>query len=153
MRENTEKTEIKTLEEVTEEALNEEAEMLVASDEVASGVGESGSMEEEDAEEENPYEVKLFKEYEFDDGTGMKKYASLDLSGLFDLTTQDGELFDRMLAKKGHAPANKFIDTTYTKYVAMRATKLPAEFFNKLLIRDMAQITYAIQHFFLFGSL
>ena len=82
----------------------------------------------------------------------MEKISSLDLSGLVDLTTIDGEYFDKLLIKVGHRPQNKFTDFTYCKYVAMHVTNRPAEFFNMLGIRDMMIVIALINHFFMYGQ-
>lgn len=140
-------------EDTTWDDVQERAELLAAADEAASGdrMGNAESGEENREQDEGLYTVHFDKEYEFDNGDGKKRYKSLDLSGLLDLTTVDGEVFDRMLEKVRHVPANKFKDTTYTKYVAMRVTNLPVEFFNMLSIRDMWKVTAVVYVFFLRG--
>lgn len=148
MEKNVDKVEVKTVDE-----LMAEAELEAMSDKVASKNREPQEYTNEtiQEEEENPYEVPLSKEYRFDNGTGEKVYRSLDLSGLVDLTTEDGERFDMILAKLNHNPPNKYKDTTYTKHVAMSVTKLPAEFFNMLNIRDMQHVTAMVYYYFLVG--
>jgi len=137
------------VEETTWDEVRERADLLAAADEVASGSRDKTEEETEEEMEGFTYEVIFDKEYEFDNGDGRKKYKSIDLSGLVDLTTVDGEVFDRILLKLRHAPANKFTDTTYTKHVAMRVTGLPAEFFNMLSIRDMQKVTATVYIYFL----
>lgn len=139
------------VEDTTWEEVKERAELLAAADEVASGAREDTETDTEEEPEGNKYEVVFDKEYEFDNGGGRKKYQSVDLSGLEDLTTVDGEVFDRVLTKLGYAPVNKFKDTTYTKHVAMKVTGLPAEFFNMLSIRDMLKVTAMVHFYFLQG--
>lgn len=141
-----------TEKETSWEEVEQEAGLLAAADEAASG-DRSGSAEpEEDGGQDGEfYTVYFDKEYEFDNGDGSRKYKSLDLSGLLDLTTVDGEIFDRAMEKERHVPANKFKDTTYTKFVAMKVTKLPVEFFNMLCIRDMWKVTAVVYLFFLRG--
>jgi len=145
--------------EETLDALMAQAELQAEADNIASG-DRSGAaerlagQEDEDAAaeaQENPYEVVFDREYSFDNGGGVKKYRKLDMSGLPELTTTDGEVFDRVLVKLRHNPANKFNDTTYTKHVAMKVTGLPAEFFNQLNIRDMQKVTAAVYYYFLVG--
>lgn len=144
-------------EDTTWEKVEAMAELEAAADEVASGSREEESDSEvsevETKEEQGvkPYEVIFDKEYEFDDGSGVKKYTSIDMSGLLDLKTVDGEICDRVLTKLRHAPANKFIDTIYTKHIAMRATGLSVEFFNMLSIRDMQKVTNEVYVYFLRG--
>ncbi len=140
-------------EDTTWKEVEERAELQAAADAAASGDREYRADREEEAEDEGgeDYTVVFDREYEFDNGDGIKMYKSIDLSGLLDLNTVDGEVFDRMLAKARHEPANKFKDTSYTKYVAMRVTGLPVEFFNRLSIRDMWKVTAVIYVFFLRG--
>lgn len=138
-------------EDTTWDEVEKRAELLAAADEVASGRREDVETDMEEEADGNPYEVIFDKEYEFDNGDGRKKYPSIDLSGLVDLTTVDGEVLDRILFKLGHAPLNKFKDTTYTKHVAMRVTGLPVEFFNMLSIRDMHKVTAMVYYYFLRG--
>lgn len=133
----------------TWEEVEERAKLAAEADELASGSREEP--EDETVEEENMYEVVFDKEYEFDNGAGKKLYKSIDMSGLYELTTVDGEIFDRVLAKAGHRPGNKYTDTTYTKHVAMRVTGLPVEFFNMLNIRDMQKVTAVVYLYFLRG--
>lgn len=138
-------------EDTTWDEVEKRAELLAAADEVASGRREDVETDMEEEADGNPYEVIFDKEYEFDNGDGRKKYLSIDLSGLADLTTVDGEVLDRILLKLGHTPLNKFKDTTYTKHVAMRVTGLPVEFFNMLSIRDMHKVTAMVYYYFLRG--
>lgn len=143
------------VEETTWDEVKERAELIAAADETASGDRAKKAAEalgeEQTDEEEELYEVKLSKEYEFDNGDGIKKYCSIDLSGLDDLTTTDGEVFDRMLERQNHAPVNKLKDTSYVKYVAMKVTGLPVEFFNMLSLRDMQNIIAVVHYYFLYG--
>lgn len=104
--------------------------------------------EAEEEAEENIYEVPLSHEYLL----GTEKIGKIDLSGLEKLTTRDGEYADRVLAKLGHNPGNKFKDTTYCKFIAMRATGMPLEFFNALDLRDMTLIEAKVYYYFLYGS-
>ena len=141
--------------EVKEENLDElleKAELEAAGDDV---VSDERNLSESDKEEEkeNPYLVEFSREYKWLNEKGeMEKIASLDLSGLVDLSTIDGEYFDRILIKLGHRPQNKFTDFTYCKHVAMKVTNLPAEFFNMLGIRDMMMVIALINHFFMYGQ-
>ena len=111
--------------------LLEKAELEAAGDEVVSSGRNLSDSDNENEEKENPYLVEFSREYDWLNDKGeMEKISSLDLSGLVDLTTIDGEYFDRLLIKVGHRPQNKFTDFTYCKYVAMHVTNRPAEFFN-----------------------
>lgn len=122
------------------------AEMEAMADQAA-----GAALEEEKAadaaEDAEFYRVDFDKEYNFDG----KSYSSVDMSGLVNLTTLDGEFFDRVLTALHHVPANKFTDTVYTKHVAMRVTNLPVEFFNMLNIRDMQKVTATVYYYFLKG--
>ncbi len=91
--------------------------------------------------------VLLEKEYEWN----KEKITQLDLSGVQNLTTSDLEYADRVLELMRRNPKNKYMDTTYQKHVAMRITGLPAEFFNKLKLRDMLTIVAVLYNYFLFG--
>lgn len=143
--------EVEKVEETNMETLAMQAELEAAADQVASPKRESVSEPEEteDAEnaEANRLTVDFTRKYEFDG----KTYDSIDLSGLVDLTTEDLELFDRVLIRLDHRPQNKFNDTTYAKHVAMKVTKLPVEFFNQLGLRDMLIVVGVIHSYFLFG--
>ncbi len=142
--------------EISEEEINaiiQEDELMVEAERNASSVNESEKKEEMSEEEaikeaeENRFLVPFTKEYVWNG----QKIDSLDLSGLENLTTADGEHAEHVLARLGHFPANKFRDTTYTKLIAMRVTGLPIEFFNQLAIRDMMVITAKVYNYFLLG--
>ncbi len=79
-----------------------------------------------------------------------EEIREVDLSGLEDLTTADGEYIDRVMAKMGYHPKDKFRDLTYTKHIAMRVTNLPIEFFNSLRWKDQQAISSRISVYFLF---
>lgn len=93
------------------------------------------------------YTCLLTREYEW----GGKKIKALDMWGLLDLRTVDLEYVDMVLAKMGHAPQNKYRDTTFQKHIAMRATGFSVEFFNMLSVRDMIMIGAKVYAFFLYG--
>lgn len=143
------------VEDTTWDEVKERAELMAAADEIASGDRSQKAAEaldeEKDEEDKKVSTVEFSREYAFDNGDGMKKYRSIDLSGMDELTTTDGEVFDRMLARGQHAPANKFKDTSYAKYVAMKVTGLPSEFFNMLSLRDMQLIVAVVNYYFLYG--
>lgn len=137
---------------ITWKEVEERAALVAEADEIASGnlgketiqIGTESTKEKKDL-----YKVKMRKAVDFDDGSGMKNYSSIDMSGLHDLTTVDGEYFDRVLTKMDYAPKNKFRDTTYAKIVAMKVTGLPVEFFNMLDMRDMVYISVLVNYHFL----
>lgn len=96
---------------------------------------------------ENKHVLVLSKEYEFDG----KKIDRLDFSKLPDLTTRDLEYADRILARIQHDPADKYRDTMWAKYIAVRATGYAPDFFNELAMRDMLGIVGTIRTYFLLG--
>lgn len=100
----------------------------------------------EDVNEKIPYIIPLSKTYDLEG----KKIKEVDLSGLEDLTTADGEYIDRVMAKMNYHPRDKFRDITYTKHIAMKVTGLPIEFFNMLRWKDQQAITSRITVYFLF---
>lgn len=107
------------------------------------------SAKETDLEDINdilPYVIPLSKAYNLEG----KEISEVDLSGLDDLTTTDGEYVDRVIAKMGYHPKDKFRDITYIKHIAMRVTNLPIEFFNSLKWKDMQTIASRITVYFLF---
>lgn len=93
-----------------------------------------------------PYVVPLSQTYNFEG----KQINEVDLSGLEDLTTADGEYIDRVMAKMNYHPKDKFRDITYAKHIAMRVTGLPVEFFNSLKWKDIQTVTSRISLYFLF---
>lgn len=99
-----------------------------------------------DMNEQVPYVVQLSKTYQFEG----QKIREVDLSGLEDLTTADGEYIDRVMMKLNYHPRDKFRDLTYTKHIAMQVTNLPIEFFNMLKWKDQQRITSRIALYFLF---
>ena len=111
------------------------------------------SAEEQEAEAVNSIEnedmhvLVLSREYAFDG----KKVDRLDFSGLPELTTRDLEYADRIIARLQHDPADKYRDTLWAKYIAVRATEYPPEFFNSLNMRYMLGIVGTIRHYFLLG--
>lgn len=111
--------------------------------------GESVENQETKAVEsiENKHALVLSKEYEFDG----KKIDRLDFSKLPDLTTRDLEYADRILANLQHDPGDKYRDTMWAKYIAVRATGLVPDFFNGLSMRDMLGIVGVVRTYFLLG--
>lgn len=94
---------------------------------------------------ELPLIANFEKTYKFDG----KEYGKLDLSGMRELGTVDGQELDDVMRAMGRVLVNKFRDTMYDKHVAMRATKLPVEFFNMLSMKDMYEIENTVQYYFL----
>lgn len=127
------------------ESMNEETEND-AELEAASDSASADNIEEEDLNAKIPYTVPLSKEYKLD-GEIIKE---VDLSGLEDLTTIDGQELDRVMAKMNYRPKDKFRDILYTKHIAMRASGLPIEFFNSLSLKDMQAITSRVAVYFLY---
>lgn len=129
---------------------NKELNMEDMEEQAAVEAAADNSAQAADAElninEKIPYVVPLSKTYQFE-GEAIKE---VDLSGLEDLTTADGEYVDRVMVKLNHHPRDKFRDITYTKHIAMRVTNLPIEFFNMLKWKDHQAITSRIGIYFLF---
>lgn len=88
--------------------------------------------------------VKLSKTYDLDG----KEIDEIDLSGLRKMTTLDMQAVDVVLEQMGRNPFNKFKDTLYLKHLAVRATGYPVEFFNKMSMRDINEITVAVRYYF-----
>lgn len=127
------------------EDMEERAAVEAAADSSAQGAAD----EAENINDRLPYVIPLSKAYNLD-GEEIKE---VDLSGLEDLTTADGEYIDRVMAKMGYHPKDKFRDLTYTKHIAMRVTNLPIEFFNSLRWKDQqANILQDQRLFFILGA-
>ncbi|MBO5032146.1 MAG: phage tail assembly protein [Lachnospiraceae bacterium] len=114
--------------------------------EAAADISAQAADLEADINENIPYVITLSKTYKFE-GEEINK---VDLSGLEDLTTADGEYVDRVMAKMNYHPRDKFRDITYTKHIAMKVTNLPIEFFNALKWKDQQAITSRIAVYFLY---
>lgn len=121
------------------EMADENAALEAAADSTAQNAGEN-------INESIPYVITLSRKYQFEG----QEIGEVDLSGLEDLTTADGEYVDRVMTKLNHHPKDKFRDITYTKHIAMKVTNLPIEFFNMLKWKDMQTITSRIAIHFLF---
>ncbi len=92
-----------------------------------------------------PYVVKLSRAYDLDG----KSINTVDLTGLDELTTMDAQEVDEIVSRIGHRTRNKWADTLYTKHVAVKASGLPVEFFNRLRWNDMNEITNVVALYFL----
>lgn len=92
-----------------------------------------------------PYVVKLSRAYDLDG----KSIDTVDLTGLDELTTMDAQEVDEIVSRIGHRPRSKWADTLYTKHVAVKASGLPVEFFNRLRWNDMNEITNVVALHFL----
>lgn len=129
-----------------EEILNNETEESAALEAASDVTAQNEADKAKGKNETFPYTVLLSKTYDLDG----KKISEIDLSGLEDLTTADGEYIERVMAKLNHTPTNKFMDLTYTKHIAMKVTGLPIEFFNALKWKDQQRITSRIAVYFLY---
>ena len=123
---------------ITENEVVESAELMAAADSVSGGNDESSEMR-------IPYIVKLSRGYDLDG----KTIDTVDLTGLEELTTMDAQEVDQIVSRLGHTPGNKWRDTLYTKHVAVKASGLPVEFFNRLRWNDMNNITSVVALHFL----
>lgn len=124
----------------------EEAEEIAEIEAAADSTAQNMDDNLENINEKLPYVIPLSKSYDLEG----EKIKEVDLSGLEDLTTADGEYIDRVMAKMNYHPKDKFRDLTYTKHIAMKVTNLPVEFFNSLKWKDQQAITSRISIYFLF---
>ena len=130
----------------TEDMATEDMEERATLEAAADSSAHSAADELENINDKLSYVIQLSRAYMLD-GKAIKE---VDLSGLEDLTTADGEYIDRVMAKMGYHPKDKFRDLTYTKHIAMRVTNLPIEFFNSLRWKDQQNISSRISLYFLF---
>lgn len=126
--------------------MTEETEEKAALEAAADNSAQTEKTGNENINEKIPYIVPLSKVYDLEG----KEIKEVDLSGLEDLTTADGEYIDRVMAKMNYHPRDKFRDITYTKHIAMKVTGLPIEFFNMLKWKDQQAITSRIAVYFLY---
>lgn len=126
--------------------ITEETEDKAALEAAADNSAQTEETANENINEKIPYIVTLSKVYDLEG----KEIKEVDLSGLEDLTTADGEYIDRVMAKMNYHPRDKFRDITYTKHIAMKVTGLPIEFFNMLRWKDQQAITSRIAVYFLY---
>nr|WP_300838896.1 hypothetical protein [uncultured Acetatifactor sp.] len=133
-------------EDVTAVTGQEEAEETASVEAAADSSAQDAGNDMESINDRLPYVVQLSRAYSLDG----EEIREVDLSGLEDLTTRDGEHIERVMAKMGYHPKDKFRDLTYTKHIAMRVTNLPIEFFNALKWKDLQAISSRISVYFLF---
>ncbi len=133
-------------EEELEALLKSEKENLEENNEEAELNAEQDSISKEPEVETNYRKVHLSKPYHF----GDESISEIDLSGLDNLTTLDGQMLDQEMSILRHHPVNKYRDILYCKHVAMRVTGLPVDFFNLLKLKDMNEVVSAITYYFLF---
>lgn len=124
--------------EKTEGEVMENAELMAAADSTSGDVDAPSDVR-------IPYVVKLSRAYDLDG----KSIDTVDLTGLEELTTMDAQEVDQIVSRLGRTPRNKWADTLYTKHVAMKASGLPVEFFNRLRWNDMNNITSVVSLYFL----
>ena len=130
------------IERINQEKIEEMASVEAAAD---SSV-QSAESDLENLNDKLPYVIQLSRTYNLEG----KEIREVDLSGLEDLTTKDGEHIDRVMSKMGYHPKDKFRDLTYTKHIAMRVTNLPIEFVTALRWKDLQAISSRISIYFLF---
>lgn len=124
--------------EKTEGEVMENAELMAAADSTSGGADAPSDVH-------IPYVVKLSRAYDLDG----KSIDTVDLTGLEELTTMDAQEVDQIVERLGRTPRNKWKDTLYTKHVAVKASGLPVEFFNRLRWNDMNNITSVVSLYFL----
>lgn len=85
-----------------------------------------------------------------------KEYASIDLSGLDDLSAGDLEVCERRAVRRGDESLMvnpvKESNLIYCEEVAARATGKPVEFFRQLPAREMNKVKYAVMGFMIAGD-
>lgn len=93
--------------------------------------------------------VKLYKPYEFEG----KTYNEIDLSRIDDLTTEDLTEAERSFTRSGGMATVLEVNIQFAMHVAVRATNLPVEFFQRLPARDMLKVkNMLIANFFADGD-
>jgi hypothetical protein len=144
----------KELDAIIEGDTDSSIDITAAADEVDTVENEPEDTTQEEIEKETIEEdrngkffVRFFQKYKYKD----KEIEGIDMSGLQDLTARDAQRVDRIMARLGHFPQNKFNDSVYAKHIAVIATGMSLEFFNDLQIRDMLLITAKVNSYFLFG--
>lgn len=100
------------------------------------------------AEPENkrtPLTVRFKKPFVFED----KKYTSVDLNGLEDLTGTDMKEVEKMLREMGVSSFQADFSVEGALLYAARAAKLPVEFFEVLPLKEARKVKVKVQNFFL----
>lgn len=93
--------------------------------------------------ENNDGEVVFNKPYIFEG----KEYASIDLSGIDDLTGDDLLKADQIYAGSGQYSPLPEMTLVYTFAIASNAAKLPLEFFNKLPAKEALKVKNRVVRF------
>lgn len=88
--------------------------------------------------------VVLSKPYAFED----KIYKELDLSGLWELTTEDMVAAEKYMSRNGNISVMPEISIEYACFICSRATDLPVEFFRRLPPKDAIKIKNRVTGFF-----
>jgi len=94
-------------------------------------------------EEKNKLTVVFSEPYTFED----KEYTEIDLSGLRMLNANDGARAKAMLDDPAVTVLE--LDLMYNLMLASLATKLPAEFFKQLPLRDATSVKAVVMDYFL----
>jgi hypothetical protein len=88
--------------------------------------------------------IVLSQKYNFEG----KEYATIDLSGLENLTAQTMIQADKFLNRSGNFSILPEMSLEYTLFVAANASGLPVEFFYQLKPRDALRVKNAVTGFF-----
>lgn len=76
-----------------------------------------------------------------------KKIDKIDLNGLEDLTGKTMRKIDKIFRSTGGTTFSKEVDSYYLQLVAMEATGLPLEFFDKLHVKDVTALELKVRNF------
>lgn len=97
----------------------------------------------EETTEESPT-VILSKPFAFEDNI----YREIDLSGLWELTTEDMVAAEKYMSRNGNISVMPEISIEYACFICSRATDLPVEFFRRLPPKDAIKIKNRVTGFF-----
>lgn len=104
---------------------------------------------ETDSEEisaEDYLKIALSKTYKFEG----KEISELDLNKLEELTGADILAINRMMKKRGNADTTPELTMEFAFYAAMRACKLPLEFFHGLSMKDSMKVKTRVNYFLIY---
>lgn len=101
--------------------------------------------EAENKENENDLVIRFKKPFSFE----KKEYSEVDLSGLENLTGNDMIEVERMLRAEGITSLSADLSPKGLIFYAMRAAKLPLEFFEQLPLREARKVKTRVLNFFL----
>lgn len=100
---------------------------------------------EPENKEENDLVIRFKKPFPFEE----KQYSEVDLSGLENLTGNDMIEVERLLRVEGFTGLSSDLSPKGLMIYAMRASKLPIEFFEQLPLREARKVKTRVLNFFL----